>query len=49
MGSHSTSIVPGWMSGRPSSAVNKTYLEELSGSGVPPPGVAYPVSPGGVS
>ena len=49
VGSHSPNMVPGWRSGRGSSAVNKPYLEVLSGSGVPPQGVTYPGSPGGMS
>ena len=49
VGSHSPNMVPGWRSGRSSSAVNKPYLEVLSGTGVGPPGVTYPGSPIGMS
>ena len=49
VGSHRPNILPGWISGRLSSALNKPYLEVISGSGVPPPVVSYPGSPGGVS
>ena len=40
LGSHSPKMVPGWMPGRPSLALNKPDLEALSGSGVPPPGLS---------
>ena len=49
VGSHSPNMVPGWMSDRPSSAVNKPYLEVLSGSCLPPIGVTYLGSSGGMS
>ena len=49
LGSHSPKMVPGWIPGRLSLAVNKPYLEVLSGSGVPLPGVTYLGSPGGLS
>ena len=48
LGSHSSKMVPGWMPGRPSLPVNKPDLQALSESGVPPPGVTYLGSPGGL-